>query len=146
MSVSSCKGVPCRRKTPKKIITSDHGGFTEVRPPATLLPSANIPSPELSSGRNNHFRRSPEEGTSSRKGCPRRSRRAYDIVTSAEDSFVGGQPAHPRPAPANILPKDEILLPEAQLRREARSPEEGTTSYKGCPRRSRRAHDDAHLR
>jgi hypothetical protein len=39
----------CRRKTSKKIITSDHDGFAGVRPPAMHPPPASIRSPELSS-------------------------------------------------------------------------------------------------
>ena len=33
LTISSGEGVPCRRKSPKKVITSDHGGFAGVRPP-----------------------------------------------------------------------------------------------------------------
>ncbi len=32
----------CQRKTPKKIITSDHRGFAGVRPTATHAPPANV--------------------------------------------------------------------------------------------------------
>ena len=65
------------------------------------------------------FRRvdlSPEESTTSDKVCLRRSRRAADIATSDEPSFVVGQLPHPHPAPANILPQEEKLIPEPQLR------------------------------
>ena len=74
--------------------------------------------------------RSPEESPSSYKGCLRRSRRAADIATSFEPSFVGGQLPHPRPAPASNLPQEEIKLPEAQLRRETRSPEKSSSPDK----------------
>ena len=61
--------------------------------------------------------RSPEEGTSSYKVCLRRSRRTYNIATSDEPSFVGGQSPHPLLAPANNRPQEESGLPKIQLRR-----------------------------
>ena len=54
--------------------------------------------------------------------------------TSDEPSFAGGQPSHPHPAPAIIRPQEERLLPEAQLRRKGRSPEEGAKPKKKEPR------------
>ncbi len=74
--------------------------------------------------------RSPEEGTSSYKVCLRRSRRTYNIATSDEPSFVGGQSPHPLLAPANNRPQEESGLPKIQLRRERRSPEESTKPKK----------------
>ena len=44
---SSCEGLPCRRKSHKMIITSDHRGFAEVQIPTALPAPASIPSPEL---------------------------------------------------------------------------------------------------
>ena len=44
---SSCEGLPCRRKSHKMIITSDHRGFAEVQPPAIQPAPASIPSPEF---------------------------------------------------------------------------------------------------
>ena len=49
-------GGSCRRKSPKKIITSDHNGFAGVRLSAALPPPANILSQELSSLAHHHFR------------------------------------------------------------------------------------------
>jgi hypothetical protein len=59
------------------------------------------------------------------------------IRTSDELSFVGGQPASTRVAPANVLSKEEDEYRGAQLRREGHSPEESISSYKGLLRRSR---------
>ena len=72
--------------------------------PANILPQEDSRLPEAQLRRE---ARSPEESPSSRKGCPRRSRRAYDVATSAEPSFDGGQPAIAHSAPANIRPQEE---------------------------------------
>ena len=61
-------------------------------------------------------------------GVVRRSWRERGIRTSGEDSFVGGQGAITRPAPANIRLQEEDEYRRAQLRREARSPEESTST------------------
>ena len=47
--------------------------------------------------------------------------------TSDEPSFAGGQPASACSAPANIPSQEEDEYRSAQLRREARSPEERTS-------------------
>ena len=62
-------------------------------------------------------------------GVVRRSWRERGIRTSGEDSFVGGQGAITRPAPANIRLQEENEYRRAQLRREARLPEESTSSH-----------------
>ena len=51
------------------------------------------------------------------------------LRTSDEPSFVGGQGAITRPAPANIRLQEENEYRRAQLRREARLPEESTSSH-----------------
>ncbi len=145
-SPSSYEGCPCRSRRANDIATSDElsfvGGQLPHPPPApaNILPQEDSisPEPQLRRGA-----RSPEESTNSDKVCLRRSRRANDITTSDELSFVGGQSPHPRPSPASILSQEDSRLPETQLRREPRSPEESTNSRKGYPRRSRRAYDDA---
>ena len=68
------------------------------------------------------------------------------IRTSAEPSFAGGQPASACSAPANILSQEEDEYRRAQLRREAPSPEESTSSRKSLLRRSRREMGDPYLR
>ena len=50
------------------------------------------------------------------------------MLSSGEPSFVGGQAAIPRLAPANIRLQEEDGYRRAQLRREAPSPEESTSS------------------
>ena len=50
------------------------------------------------------------------------------LRTSDEPSFVGGQPASACSAPANIPSQEKDEYRRAQLRREARSPEESTSS------------------
>ena len=66
--------------------------------------------------------------------------------TSDEPSVVGGQPASACSAPANILSQEEDEYRRAQLRREARSPEERTSSRKSLLRRSRHEMGGAYLR
>ena len=128
------------------VATSDEPSFVGGQPPhlrsapANILPQEEIKLPESQLRREG---RSPEESTTSDKVCLRRSRRVADVVTSDEPSFAGGQPAHPHPAPANIRSQEENHYRQPQLRRETRSPEEGTRSFKGYPRRSRRAADVA---
>ena len=50
------------------------------------------------------------------------------MLYSGEPSFVGGQAAIPRSAPANIRLQEEDEYRRAQLQLEGRSPEEGTSS------------------
>ena len=50
------------------------------------------------------------------------------MLYSGEPSFVGGQAAIPRLAPANIRLQEEDGYRRAQLRREGRSPEDGASS------------------
>ncbi len=111
------KGVP-RRKAPPPIRFAFAGaGERTILPPPpsprSSEDSLRIPPqlrPAFSRRRTADYRqpqlrreaRSPEESTTSDKVCLRRSRRANDIATSDEPSFVGGQPPHPRPAPASI--------------------------------------------
>ena len=49
-------GGSCRRWRSEKTITSDHGGFAALQPPAMHPPPANILSQELSSLAHHHFR------------------------------------------------------------------------------------------
>ena len=52
----------------------------------------------------------------------------WEIRTSDEPSFVGGQPASACSAPTNIPSQEKDEYRRAQLRREGRSPEESTSS------------------
>ena len=108
-------------------VNSDKAPLTVEERAVNLLAPANIPSSEKIYYRKPQLRReprSPEESTTSDKGCPSRSRRAHDIATSAESLFVGGQPPHPPPAPASIRSQEDSILPERLLRRKARLPEQ----------------------
>ena len=66
--------------------------------------------------------------------------------TSDEPSFAGGQPASACSAPTNIPSQEEDEYRRAQLRREAPSPEESTSSRKSLLRRSRHEMGGAYLR
>ena len=57
-------------------------------------------------------------------------------VSSDEDALTDEERATNLPAPANIPSSEEIYYRKPQLRREPRSPEESTSSYKACLRRS----------
>jgi len=59
------------------------------------------------------------------------------VLSSGKGTLVGGQGRNLRSAPANILSQEKDEYRRAQLRRERRSPEEGTSSRKGLLRRSR---------
>ena len=61
----------------------------------------------------------------------------WEIRTSDEPSFAGGQPASACSAPTNIPSQEEDEYRRAQLRREAPSPEESTSSRKTLLRRDR---------
>ena len=111
--------------------TSDEPSFVGGQPASACSAPANIPSQEEDEYRRAQLRRegrSPEENTSSRKGLLRRIRREMGMRTSDEPSFAGGQLASACSAPANILSQEEDEYRRAQLRREARSPEERTSS------------------
>ena len=123
----------CRRPAPTS------AAFAGGQPAPTHSAPANVLSQEEDEYRRAQLRReghSPEESTSSYKGLLRRSRREEGIRSSDEPLFAGGQPAPTHSAPASILSQEEDEYRKAQLRREGRSPEEGTSSYKGLLRRS----------
>ena len=104
LAFSSGEGLLCRRKTSRKIITSDHGGFAGVRPPTTQPPPASIRSPELNSPAQHQLRRAPslsELALSSGKGLPAGGeypKTSSPPITAASPEFGIREKAHLRPA------------------------------------------------
>ena len=148
-STSSYEGCPCRRRRADDALTSAEPLLAGGQHPIARSAPANILSQEEDKYRRAHLRgeaRSPEKSTSSYEGCPCRSRRADDTLTSAEPLFAGGQHPNPRSAPANILSQEEDKYRRAHLRGKARSPEKSASSYEGCPCRSRLGGGHTHIR
>ena len=119
--------------------SSDKDLFIEEARAANLPAPANIPSQEENYYREPQLRwepRSPEESTSSDKDWLCRSWWLDGCVCSDKDPFTEEERTVNLPAPANIPSQEKDYYRKPQLRREPRSPEESTSSYKACLRRS----------
>jgi len=100
-------------------VSSDEDALTDEERATNLPAPANIPSQEEWYYRKPLLRRanlSPEESSSSYKACLRRSWCLQACVCSDKDLLTVEARATNLPAPANIRPQEERLIPEAQLR------------------------------